>query len=57
MVLLVFMWTWNEFLLALVMISDQTHRTAPLGLSASRAATAWISPACRLPPCSWQRRL
>jgi raffinose/stachyose/melibiose transport system permease protein len=33
MVLLVFMWTWNEFLLALVMISDQTHRTAPLGLS------------------------
>ena len=34
MVLLVFMWTWNEFLLALVMISDQTHRTAPLGLSA-----------------------
>ncbi|MDX6494706.1 MAG: raffinose/stachyose/melibiose transport system permease protein [Gaiellales bacterium] len=34
MVLLVFMWTWNEFLLALVMISDDTHRTAPLGLSA-----------------------
>ena len=34
MVLLVFMWTWNEFLLALVMISDQAHRTAPLGLSA-----------------------
>jgi raffinose/stachyose/melibiose transport system permease protein len=34
MVLLVFMWTWNEFLLALVMISDQSHRTAPLGLSA-----------------------
>ncbi len=34
MVLLVFMWTWNEFLLALVMISDETHRTAPLGLSA-----------------------
>ena len=33
MVVLVFMWTWNEFLLALVMISDQTHRTAPLGLS------------------------
>ncbi len=34
MVLLVFMWTWNEFLLALVMISDEAHRTAPLGLSA-----------------------
>jgi raffinose/stachyose/melibiose transport system permease protein len=34
MVLLVFMWTWNEFLLALVMISDESHRTAPLGLSA-----------------------
>jgi raffinose/stachyose/melibiose transport system permease protein len=34
MVLLTFMWTWNEFLLALVMISDQAHRTAPLGLSA-----------------------
>jgi raffinose/stachyose/melibiose transport system permease protein len=34
MVLLVFMWTWNEFLLALVMISDDAHRTAPLGLSA-----------------------
>jgi raffinose/stachyose/melibiose transport system permease protein len=34
MVVLVFMWTWNEFLLTLVMISDQTHRTAPLGLSA-----------------------
>ena len=33
MVLLVFMWTWNEFLLALVMISDDAHRTAPLGLS------------------------
>jgi len=36
MVLLVFMWTWNEFLLALVMISDESHRTAPLGLSAVR---------------------
>ena len=34
MVLLVFMWTWNEFLLPLVMISDELHRTAPLGLSA-----------------------
>ncbi|MQA04154.1 MAG: ABC transporter permease subunit [Streptosporangiales bacterium] len=34
MVLLVFMWTWNEFLLALVMVpSAEDLRTAPLGLS------------------------
>jgi raffinose/stachyose/melibiose transport system permease protein len=33
MVLLVFMWTWNEFLLALVMVSDPARQTAPLGLS------------------------
>ena len=33
MVLLVFMWTWNEFLLPLVMIQDESLRTAPLGLS------------------------
>ena len=33
MVVLVFMWTWNEFLLALVMVSDEGLRTAPLGLS------------------------
>ena len=30
---LVFMWTWNEFLLALVMVSDEGLRTAPLGLA------------------------
>ena len=30
---LVFMWTWNEFLLALVMVSDENLRTAPLGLA------------------------
>ncbi len=30
---LVFTWSWNDFLLALVMISDEAHRTAPLGLS------------------------
>jgi raffinose/stachyose/melibiose transport system permease protein len=30
---LVFMWTWNEFLLALVMVSDESLRTAPLGLA------------------------
>jgi raffinose/stachyose/melibiose transport system permease protein len=33
LVLLVFTWSWNDFLLALVMISDDVHRTAPLGLS------------------------
>jgi raffinose/stachyose/melibiose transport system permease protein len=33
MVLLIFMWTWNEFLLALIMITDESLRTAPLGLS------------------------
>ena len=33
MVLLVFMWTWNEFLLALVMVSNENLRTAPLGLA------------------------
>ena len=33
LVLLVFMWTWNEFLLALVMVSDESLRTAPLGLT------------------------
>ena len=26
------MWTWNEFLLALVMVTDEGLRTAPLGL-------------------------
>jgi raffinose/stachyose/melibiose transport system permease protein len=33
MTLLLFMWTWNEFLLALVMVTDEGLRTAPLGLS------------------------
>jgi raffinose/stachyose/melibiose transport system permease protein len=33
MAALVFMWTWNEFLLALVMVSSETLRTAPLGLA------------------------
>ncbi|HET7027921.1 MAG TPA: carbohydrate ABC transporter permease [Candidatus Limnocylindrales bacterium] len=33
LVVLVFAWSWNDFLLALVMISDEAHRTAPLGLS------------------------
>jgi raffinose/stachyose/melibiose transport system permease protein len=33
MTVLLFMWTWNEFLLVLVMVSDEGLRTAPLGLS------------------------
>ena len=33
MLVLVFMWTWNEFLLALVMIQSDDLRTAPLGLT------------------------
>jgi raffinose/stachyose/melibiose transport system permease protein len=33
MIVLVFMWTWNEFLLALVMVSNESLRTAPLGLA------------------------
>ena len=33
MVVLTFMWTWNEFLVPLVMASDEALRTAPLGLA------------------------
>ncbi len=33
LIVLVFMWTWNEFLLALVMIQSDELRTAPLGLA------------------------
>lgn len=33
LMVLLFMWTWNEFLLALVMIQDNSIRTAPLALS------------------------
>jgi raffinose/stachyose/melibiose transport system permease protein len=33
MIVLVFMWTWNEFLLALIMIQSDDLRTAPLGLA------------------------
>lgn len=36
---LVFMYTWNEFLLALVMVQDQDLQTAPLGLSFFATAT------------------
>ncbi|MFD2080497.1 raffinose/stachyose/melibiose transport system permease protein [Actinopolymorpha cephalotaxi] len=33
MAMLVFMWTWNEFLMPLVMITSENLRTAPLGLA------------------------
>jgi raffinose/stachyose/melibiose transport system permease protein len=34
MMVLLFLFTWNEFLLALVMVdASDAHRTAPLGLS------------------------
>lgn len=33
LVLLLFMWTWNEFLIPLVMVVDESLRTAPLGLA------------------------
>ncbi len=33
MVVITFMWTWNEFLLALVMVSSDERRTVPLGLA------------------------
>ena len=33
LVILVFMWSWNEFLLPLVMLSREDLRTAPLGLA------------------------
>lgn len=33
MLVLVFMWTWNEFLIPLIMATDETLRTAPLGLA------------------------
>jgi raffinose/stachyose/melibiose transport system permease protein len=38
MATLAFMWTWNEFLLALVMITSEGVRTAPLGLSFFRGS-------------------
>ena len=33
MMVLISMWTWNEFLLPLVMVSSENLRTAPLGLA------------------------
>lgn len=33
MIVITFMWTWNEFLLPLVMITSDSRRTVPLGLA------------------------
>ena len=33
LVVLLFMWSWNEFLIPLVMVTDEALRTAPLGLA------------------------
>jgi raffinose/stachyose/melibiose transport system permease protein len=33
MVLLLFMWAWNEFLLALIMVAGSSASTAPIGLT------------------------
>ncbi|MFD9942885.1 carbohydrate ABC transporter permease [Nonomuraea sp. NPDC059023] len=33
LILLVFMWTWNEFLIPLIMVTSEGLRTAPLGLA------------------------
>jgi raffinose/stachyose/melibiose transport system permease protein len=38
MALLITMWTWNEFLLPLVLITSEDHRTAPLGLAFFKSA-------------------
>jgi raffinose/stachyose/melibiose transport system permease protein len=44
MIVLVFMWTWNEFLLALVMIQSDSLRTAPLGLALFAGANRYSDP-------------
>ena len=44
MLVLVFMWTWNEFLLALVMIQSDDLRTAPLGLALFAGANRVAGP-------------
>ncbi|MFU8874258.1 carbohydrate ABC transporter permease [Micromonospora sp. SL4-19] len=33
LIVLTFMWTWNEFLIPLVMVTSESLRTAPLGLA------------------------
>jgi raffinose/stachyose/melibiose transport system permease protein len=44
LMVLVFMWTWNEFLLALVMIQSDSLRTAPLGLAIFAGANREADP-------------
>jgi raffinose/stachyose/melibiose transport system permease protein len=44
LIVLVFMWTWNEFLLALVMIQSEALRTAPLGLAVFSGANRQQEP-------------
>jgi raffinose/stachyose/melibiose transport system permease protein len=44
MLVLVFMWTWNEFLLALVMIQSDSLRTAPLGLALFAGTNRYSDP-------------
>jgi raffinose/stachyose/melibiose transport system permease protein len=44
MVVLVFMWTWNEFLLALVMIQSDSLRTAPLDLALFAGTNRYSDP-------------
>lgn len=33
LVVLLFMWTWNEFLMALILVQDESVRTLPVGLA------------------------
>ena len=57
MLVLIFMWTWNEFLLALVMIQSDDLRTAPLGLALFPGRTASRTRRSSRPPrCSWRCR-
>jgi raffinose/stachyose/melibiose transport system permease protein len=44
MVVLVFMWTWNEFLLALVMIQSDSLRTAPMDLAIFAGTNRYSDP-------------
>jgi raffinose/stachyose/melibiose transport system permease protein len=44
MVVLVFMWTWNEFLLALVMIQSDSLRTAPRDLAIFAGTNRYSDP-------------
>jgi raffinose/stachyose/melibiose transport system permease protein len=44
MLVLIFMWTWNEFLLAVVMIQSDDLRTAPLGLAMFAGAYRFRDP-------------